>query len=148
MIKFMNMEIKGFCSIQDLSITLGTEGIHLVKGNNGSGKAQPLTEPVLTENGWKKMGELTLRDRVINPVDGKPIKILGITDRGSLPTYRVSFSDGTHTRCAGDHLWSVYTKKARHHLRTFDTETLLKSYKRENPFKPGTFIYRYDIPIF
>lgn len=54
MIKFMNMEIKGFCSIQDLSITLGTEGIHLVKGNNGSGKAQPLTEPVLTEKGWKK----------------------------------------------------------------------------------------------
>lgn len=39
MIKFMNMEIKGFCSIQDLSITLGTEGIHLVKGNNGSGKS-------------------------------------------------------------------------------------------------------------
>lgn len=147
MIKFMNMEIKGFCSIQDLSITLGTEGIHLVKGNNGSGKAQPLTEPVLTENGWKKMGELTLKDRVINPVDGKPIKILGITDRGSLPTYRVSFSDGTHTRCAGDHLWSVYTKKVKHHLRIFDTETLLKSYKRENPFKPGTFIYRYDIPI-
>lgn len=36
MIKFMNMEIKGFCSIQDLSITLGTEGIHLVKGNTGS----------------------------------------------------------------------------------------------------------------
>lgn len=147
MIKFMNMEIKGFCSIQDLSITLGTEGIHLVKGNNGSGKAQPLTEPVLTEKGWKKMGELTLKDRVINPVDGKPIKVLRITDRGSLPTYRVSFSDGTHTRCAGDHLWSVYTKKVRHHLRTFDTETLLKSYKRENPFKPGTFIYRYDIPI-
>lgn len=39
MIKFMNMEIKGFCSIRDLSITLGTEGIHLVKGNNGSGKS-------------------------------------------------------------------------------------------------------------
>lgn len=39
MIKFMNMEIKGFCPIQDLSITLGTEGIHLVKGNNGSGKS-------------------------------------------------------------------------------------------------------------
>lgn len=39
MIKFMNMEIKGFCSIQDLSITLGTEGIHLVKGNTGSGKS-------------------------------------------------------------------------------------------------------------
>ena len=33
------MEIKGFCSIRDLSITLGTEGIHLVKGNNGSGKS-------------------------------------------------------------------------------------------------------------
>ena len=33
------MEIKGFCSIQDLSITLGTEGIHLVKGNTGSGKS-------------------------------------------------------------------------------------------------------------
>ena len=29
------------------------------------GKEQPYSEPVLTSNGWKTMGELTLNDNVI-----------------------------------------------------------------------------------
>ena len=94
------------------------------------------------------MGDLTLKDRVINPVTGRPIKILAITDRGSLPTYKITFSDGTHTRCADDHLWSVYKSgKTRYKLKTLDTKTLLEDYKVPNKSVPGTFKYKYSIPL-
>lgn len=94
------------------------------------------------------MGELTLNDKVINPVTGKPIKLLGIYDRGLLDTYKITFSDGSCTECAGDHLWSVFKSgKAKDRLRTLDTETLLKDYKVENKTASGTFKYRYSTPL-
>lgn len=148
MLSFMNMDVVGFCSIETLHLQLNPTCTILIKAPNGKGKAQPLEEPVLTANGWKKMGELTLNDKVINPVTGKPIKLLGIYDRGLLDTYKITFSDGSCTECAGDHLWSVFKSgKAKDRLRTLDTETLLKGYKVENKTAPGTFKYRYSTPL-
>lgn len=148
MLTFMNMEAIGFCSIGSLKLQLNPNCTVLIRATNGKGKAQPLEEPVLTSNGWKKMGELTLNDKVINPVTGKPIKLLGIYDRGLLDTYKITFSDGSCTECAGDHLWSVFKSgKAKDRLRTLDTETLLKGYKVENKTTPGTFKYRYSTPL-
>lgn len=148
MLSFMNMDVVGFCSIETLHLQLNPTCTILIKAPNGKGKAQPLEEPVLTANGWKKMGELTLNDKVINPVTGKPIKLLGIYDRGLLDTYKITFSDGSCTECAGDHLWSVFKSgKAKDRLRTLDTETLLKDYKVENKTAPGTFKYRYSTPL-
>jgi DNA repair exonuclease SbcCD ATPase subunit len=144
----MNMDVVGFCSIETLHLQLNPTCTILIKAPNGKGKAQPLEEPVLTANGWKKMGELTLNDKVINPVTGKPIKLLGIYDRGLLDTYKITFSDGSCTECAGDHLWSVFKSgKAKDRLRTLDTETLLKDYKVENKTASGTFKYRYSTPL-
>lgn len=148
MLSFMNMDVVGFCSIETLHLQLNPTCTILIKAPNGKGKAQPLEEPVLTANGWKKMGELTLNDKVINPVTGKPIKLLGIYDRGLLDTYKITFSDGSCTECAGDHLWSVFKSgKAKDRLRTLDTETLLKDYKVENKTASGTFKYRYSTPL-
>lgn len=148
MLSFMNMDVVGFCSIETLHLQLNPTCTILIKAPNGKGKAQPLEEPVLTANGWKKMGELTLNDKVINPVTGKPIKLLGIYDRGLLDTYKITFSDGSCTECAGDHLWSVFkSDKAKDRLRTLDTETLLKDYKVENKTASGTFKYRYSTPL-
>lgn len=148
MLTFTTMNVVGFCSIENLHIPLNPSCTILIKAPNGKGKAQPLEEPVLTANGWKKMGELTLNDKVINPVTGKPIKLLGIYDRGLLDTYKITFSDGSCTECAGDHLWSVFKSgKAKDRLRTLDTETLLKDYKVENKTAPGTFKYRYSTPL-
>lgn len=148
MIEFTKLVVNGFCSIDSLELSLNTKGITLIRAHNGAGKAQPLEEPVLTSNGWKKMRELTLNDKVINPITGKPIKLLGIYDRGLLDTYKITFSDGSHTECAGDHLWSVFKSgKTRDRLRTLDTETLLKDYKVENKTAPGTFKYKYSIPL-
>lgn len=148
MLTFLNMDVEGFCSIESLHLQLNPTCTILIKAPNGKGKAQPLEEPVLTANGWKKMGELTLNDKVINPVTGKPIKLLGIYDRGLLDTYKITFSDGSCTECAGDHLWSVFKSgKAKDRLRTLDTETLLKDYKVENKTASGTFKYRYSTPL-
>lgn len=148
MLTFLNLEAEGFCSIESLHLQLNPTCTILIKAPNGKGKAQPLEEPVLTSNGWKKMGELTLKDKVINPVTGKPIKLLGIYDRGLLDTYKITFSDGSYTECAGDHLWSVFKSgKTIDRLRTLDTETLLKDYKVENKTAPGTFKYRYSTPL-
>lgn len=148
MLTFTRLNIQGFCSIDSFSLQLNQDCTVLIKAPNGKGKAQPLEEPVLTANGWKKMGELTLNDKVINPVTGKPIKLLGIYDRGLLDTYKITFSDGSCTECAGDHLWSVFKSgKAKDRLRTLDTETLLKGYKVENKTAPGTFKYRYSTPL-
>ena len=148
MLTFLNLEAEGFCSIESLHLQLNPTCTILIKAPNGKGKAQPLEEPVLTANGWKRMGELTLNDKVINPVTGKPIKLLGIYDRGLLDTYKITFSDGSCTECAGDHLWSVFKSgKAKDRLRTLDTETLLKDYKVENKTASGTFKYRYSTPL-
>ena len=148
MLTFTRLNIQGFCSIDSFSLQLNQDCTVLIKAPNGKGKAQPLEEPVLTANGWKKMGELTLNDKVINPVTGKPIKLLGIYDRGLLDTYKITFSDGSCTECAGDHLWSVFKSgKAKDRLRTLDTETLLKDYKVENKTASGTFKYRYSTPL-
>lgn len=102
-------------------------------GPSGIGKAQPLDEPVLTSRGWKPMGELTLKDKVIDPVTGDSISILGVYDRGKLPVYRITFSDGTSTRVSKDHLWEVI-KKSHGEYKSFviDTNYLLDNYKKFN----------------
>lgn len=105
----------------------------MLAGASGIGKAQPLDEPVLTSLGWKSMGELTLKDRVIDPVTGDSIKLLGIYDRGKLPVYRVTFSDGTSTRVSKDHLWEVIKKShGEYKIFVVDTNYLLDNYKKPN----------------
>lgn len=105
----------------------------MLAGASGIGKAQPLDEPILTSLGWKSMGELTLKDRVIDPVTGDSIKLLGIYDRGKLPVYRVTFSDGTSTRVSKDHLWEVIKKShGEYKIFVVDTNYLLDNYKKPN----------------
>lgn len=91
----------------------------------GLGKAQPLSEPVLTPDGWRVMGSIRAGDQVIG-VDGKCTRVVAVHPQGEIPVFEVTFTDGTSTRCCGNHLWTVQTKsqKARHSgwktLRTAD----------------------------
>ncbi|HZO32077.1 MAG TPA: replicative DNA helicase [Chloroflexota bacterium] len=70
------------------------------------GKAQPLDAQVLTEDGWKAMGDLQFGDRLAS-VDGQPSRVTGIFPQGLKQTYRVTFSDGRSTECCDEHLWKV-----------------------------------------
>ena len=78
----------------------------LLDGPAGSAKAQPLSEPIATPKGWVKMGDLKMGDEVFS-ISGEPTKIIGVFPQGSKKIYKVEFSDGTYTRCCGDHLWDT-----------------------------------------
>lgn len=89
------------------------ERLFFCNWTTGSGKAQPLSEPVLTPGGWWTMKDLYVGAQVIGS-DGKPTRVLAIHPQGVQPVYRVEFNDGTFTRCNGDHLWTVRQSKIRY----------------------------------
>ena len=82
------------------------------------GKAIAFDVPVLTDNGWKKHGELTILDRVIG-MDGEFKKILAIHNPCNME-YKVTFSDGEEIICHGNHEWKVFD---RHGRKIVDKET-------------------------
>jgi len=124
-----------------------------VFADTGLGKAQPYSEPVLTPNGFIKMGELNVNDLVINS-DGKHVKILGIYEQGVKDVYKVTFNDGTFTRCCIDHLWNVRTrneKKRGYDFKTKPLSEIIKDYSKDikDSRYPDKLYkdYKYHIPI-
>jgi replicative DNA helicase len=78
----------------------------LVVAYTSDGKAQSLNSLVLTPSGFTRMGDLSIGDLVVDP-KGEPSKVTGIFPQGTLPLYRLTFSDGSTAEASGDHLWSV-----------------------------------------
>ncbi|MEV0370638.1 LAGLIDADG family homing endonuclease [Streptomyces sp. NPDC050636] len=85
----------------------------LVEGEEKAGKAQPLDALVATPLGWTPMGQLQPGAEVIGS-GGQTTIVTAVHDRGMLPIYRVTTSDGASTEVAGDHLWRVWTTRDRH----------------------------------
>jgi replicative DNA helicase len=104
--------------------------LNLVVGSTHTGKSQPLSEPVLTPNGWSTMGQLLPGDYVIGS-DGNPTKVLAIHPQGILDVYVVETTDGAKIRCSADHLWSVYIDGCDR-LITVNTKSLMDTF---TPFK-------------
>jgi len=75
----------------------------LSKGNRVGGP-QPIDEPVLTPDGWTKIGDLGVGDTVIGG-DGRRCTVTGIQEQGWLPIFQLTFDDGATTRCAENHFW-------------------------------------------
>lgn len=90
------------------------EAIKLVtlSGRAGVGKAQPLDAKILTPTGWTTMGQLNVGDFVMAK-NGSPTKVTGIFPQGTKKIYKITFSDGTSTRCCDDHLWLTQSKNDR-----------------------------------
>lgn len=84
----------------------------LLADQPGLGKAQPVSEPVLTPTGWVKMGDISVGDRVVGS-DGQPTEVIGVFPQGPREIVEVTFSDGAVVRCDWDHLWQVRTKDHR-----------------------------------
>ena len=96
----------------------------LLADDVGLGKAQPLYCNVLTPSGWKKMIDIKMGDEVINPVDGKIQKIIGLYPQGIKDIYEVTFSDGSKTRSTDDHLWAVQTSNYKQRKSGYVVKTL------------------------
>lgn len=100
----------------------------LVAYEMGLGKAQTSDEPVLTPTGWTPIGELKVGDRVIGQ-DGRPTVVEGVYPQGEKELVKVTFQDGTWTRCSWEHLWNVQTTNDRFrrpdHWRTMTVRQLV-----------------------
>lgn len=127
-------------------------------GESGIGKEQPISEPVLTENGWMPMGDITVGMKVYGE-DGKLHNVVGVYPQGVKDVYEIEFKDGTKTRCGLEHLWKVHTAKQRANMREkgddrfkiLSVEDMLMDYKKfvVNPeyTQGGHFAYKYSIPV-
>lgn len=93
------------CIISELREKAST----LVDISTGCGKSLANSEPVLTPFGFRPMGGLRAGDYAVGR-DGKPTRIVGVYPQGRLSVFRVTFDDGTFSRCSADHLWAVQTR--------------------------------------
>jgi len=75
-------------------------------------KMQPVSEPVLTPSGWVPIGSLSEGDLVIGS-DGAATKVVGVFPQDDRRVVRVTFSDGSSTRCGPEHLWTIKLRKRR-----------------------------------
>lgn len=105
------------------------------------GKALSFDTPVLTRNGWKKHGDLTIRDEVIAP-DGRFVRVLAIHDPCEME-YEVEFSNGEKVICHGNHEWTVYNRH-RNRIDTLETKEMLLDY--ENDLEGRGHRYHYMLP--
>ncbi len=81
----------------------------------GGRSPQPLDAKILTPSGWTTMGEMAVGDEVIGR-DGRAKRVVGVYPQGKKQIYRVTFSDGSSTRCTDDHLWRVTTAAMRKNI--------------------------------
>ena len=125
----------------------------MLLGESKVGKEQPVSEPVLTEDGWKPMGEITIGTKVFGE-DGNLYNVTGVYPQGVKDVYEITFRDGTKTRCGLEHLWTVVSKKQRENNRKYNRNNfmvlslkdILKDYKRKDSVK-GIEIHKYSVPI-
>lgn len=90
--------------------------LQVITGGPGSGKAQPLTEPILTPDGFRPIGDIRPGDMVVSE-EGKPVRVKSVHPQGVKPVYRVTFRDGRSTLCCDEHLWKVHARTSVKGLR-------------------------------
>lgn len=106
----------------------------LLLDEQGLGKAQPLDTTVYTPSGKNCIGNLKLGDYVLG-YNGRT-KVVGVFDRGILPTYEITFDDGTKTVCSNDHLWTVKNSKYTSQYYVVDTNYIMENFENMHFYIP------------
>ena len=115
------------------------EDLVVLFARTGVGKEQPLYSKVLTPTGWKRMGDLELKDRVITG-SGDIGSVIGIFPQGVKDIYHVVLDDETVVDAGIDHLWEVIDRFSfRNKRKVVSTRDLLNNPKRYRIPVPGSF---------
>ena len=106
------------------------------------GRAQPVSTPVLTPQGWQPIGTLRVGDLVIGS-SGRPTPVIGAYPQGRKKVFRVSAQDEASTLCCGEHLWHVLTPEDRRRGkpgRVLEAQEMIGRLRRAHR-------HRYEIPL-
>jgi phosphate starvation-inducible PhoH-like protein len=106
------------------------------------GRAHPVATPVLTPDGFRPIGSLTVGDLVIGS-NGEPTPVIGVYPQGEKGIYRVTAQDGASTLASGDHLWAVATPDDRRRgkpLRVLTTREMIGNLR-------AGLNRRYELPL-
>ena len=103
----------------------------LLHGGAGSGKAQPISTPIPTPDGWKKMGDLKVGDKVFAE-NGSITEILGVFPQGIKDVYRITLEDGRTIECELNHLWKAVISQEGFNdiMDIFDTQSIINMVRR------------------
>lgn len=91
------------------------------------GKAQPMDANILTLDGWKKMGDLKIGEKLAS-IDGKDSQVVGIYPQGTKEIFKITFQDGRQVECCKEHLWKVYYRDWKE-AKVLTTERLIEMLK-------------------
>lgn len=89
----------------------------------GLGKMEPVSSLIPTVDGFKKMGDIEVGDRVFN-MHGNAVAVVNVYKHHQKDIYKVTFSDGTSVRCGLEHLWYVKSQESQE-WETKSLETIL-----------------------
>jgi phosphate starvation-inducible PhoH-like protein len=106
------------------------------------GRCQPTDTPVLTPDGFRPIGTLTVGDLVIGS-HGEPTPVIGVYPQGEKDIYRLTAQDGASTLASGDHLWAVATRDDRRRgkpLRVLTTREMIGNLRANHH-------HRYELPL-
>lgn len=126
----------------------------LIVGTNGAGKAQPLTSCVLTPDGFKKMSDVQVGDRVITQ-SGKATTVHSIHPQGEKEIVQILFKDGRVVECCSDHLWNIYSKWLSSErptsskpwsYQTISTDQLIVQLTKKKCYVPLALLENVDTP--
>jgi hypothetical protein len=112
----------------------------------GLGKAQPLDTKILTQDGYILMGDIKIGDEILSPSGGTQT-VVGTFPQGRKLMYKVTFSDGSSTRCCEEHLWNVSTDNWIKRGKGFKTLSLKEIMNEDIYLSSGQKSYRWRIPI-
>lgn len=102
------------------------------------GKAVAFDTPVLTRSGWKKHGDLTIRDEVVAP-NGEFANVIAIHTPCDME-YEVKFSNGERVICHGNHEWVVFNKHSGK-VETIETKKMIKDFESEGDGRGHRYFY-------
>lgn len=97
---------------EQAGFVLSNAPVRFVRGGNRVGKAQPLSELIVTPGGFRTIGSLKVGGIVFDET-GAQTGVVGVFPQGRKQVYRFIFDDGAQTVCSAHHLWKVKTRASR-----------------------------------
>lgn len=113
----------------------------MLVGSRGLGKAIGVLEPILTDHGWVKMGNIEIGDRVYSR-SGSLCNVTGVFPQGQKRICKLKFADGRKIDCCEDHLWVM---KYRNKEITISTKDIIARGVRHDS-SSGKWIYNFRLP--